>query len=67
MPNVTDLTGQISRLREKKTWNQQDFHPTPNSCARKLKLRTSLFTYFIYGLLACAIASQLILLVYFSQ
>jgi hypothetical protein len=66
MPIVTDLTGQISRLREKKTWNQQHPYPTPNSCARKLKLRTSLFTYFIYGLLACAIASQLILLLYFS-
>lgn len=65
MPHVTDLTEQISRLREKKTWNHSS-SSTLNSIQSRQKLRPSLFSYFIYGLLALAIVSQVILLVYFS-
>ena len=66
MPHVTDLTEQISRLREKKTWNHSDNQPTLDSIQSRQKLRPSLFSYFTYVLLAFAIASQVFLLVYLS-
>lgn len=66
MPHVTDLTEQISRLREKKTWNHSDNRPTPDSTPSRHKLRASLLSYFTYVLLAIAIASQVFLLVYLS-
>ena len=66
MPQVTDLTDHISRLREKKSWNHHNTGPDAKPIRSTLKLRPSLFSYFTYGLLAFAIASQLVLLVYFS-
>ena len=66
MPHVTDLTEQISRLREKKTWNHSDNRPTLDSTPSRHKLRASLLSYFTYVLLAIAIASQVFLLVYLS-